>query len=315
MIRFYKQINTQTVEIPAREVGCWINIYPPFNEEQIDVLSTELNISQDFFTDSLDTDEKSRFDIDDSSKLIVIKTPILNQSITDDSATFITIPIGIILHNDHIITISPFQNPVIDSFITNSIKKIDLGNQVDFVLKLFLRCIFYFLHYLKEINTRRNSIEREVLTSNLNDELKQLLDIQKSLVYFVTSLRSNELLLHKIQRTHFLNTNQNEELKDILDDVIIDTSQALEMANVYSTIMNSSAETYSSIISNNQNIVLKRLTSITIILMIPTLVASLWGMNVGVPLHDEPKAFFIILFSSFAVSIAIGYWFLRKRLF
>ncbi len=315
MIRYYKKNGSQLIEINERETGCWINIYPPFDTSQIDKLSTDLGIFPDFFTDSLDTDEKSRYDFDDNVKLIVIKTPIINHAQTDDSSAYITIPIGIILHPDCIITISRFQNPVLDSFINNSIKKITPEQQVDFVLLLFARCIFYFLQYLKEINVRRNQIEREVLTSNLNDELKQLLDIQKSLVYFVTSLRSNELLLLKIQRTHFLITEQNEELKDILDDVIIDTSQALEMANVYTTIMNSSAETYSSIISNNLNIVLKRLTSITIILMIPTLVASLWGMNVDVPLHDKPEAFFIILVTSFVVSLAIGFWFLRKRLF
>jgi len=315
MIRYYQKLQHQLQEIETPQDGCWINIYPPFHQQQIEQLANSLNIFQDFFTDSLDTDEKSRFDIDDSNKLIVIKTPIVNTNAESDSAVYITIPIGIILHPKHIITISPYKNPVIDSFINNSIKRLDPRDQTIFILTLFSRCVFYFLYYLKAINTKRNEIEKEVLKSEFNKELTQLLDIQKSLVYFSTSLRSNELLLLKMQRTNFIMTDNSEDTKDIMDDVIIDTSQALEMSNIYTVIMNSSAETYSSIISNNQNALMKRLTSITIILMIPTLVASLWGMNVIVPFMQGRTPFYIIVLISFVVSIGIGYLFLRRRLF
>lgn len=314
-LKFYKKIGNLITEIPTMEDGCWINIYPPFNQDRILELASELNIFPDFFIDSLDIDEKSRYDVDDHNKLIVVKSAIRNNGLNDDSSTYITIPIGIILHPSHIITISPYQNPVIDSIITNSVKRLDIDSPTKFVLHLFSRSIYHFLHYLKEINQKRNEIERNVFKSDFNHELKDLLDVQKSLVYFVTSLRSNELMMMKIQRTNFLNTQEIEETRDLMDDVIIDTSQALEMSNVYTNIMTSSAETYSSIISNNLNVVMKRLTTITIVLMIPTVIASFWGMNVKVPFESNLYAFFAIVCGSIIIAIGLTLWFRRKNLF
>ena len=159
------------------------------------------------------------------------------------------------------------------------------------VLKIFEKITTTFQEYLKEINHRRNILEHKLYDANRNEELLQLMRIQKSLVYFITALRSNELLMMKLSRTNILQLTEYE--KDILDDLVVETSQALETANTYTTILSSSLDAFASIISNNQNEVLKRLTTLTIFLSIPVLIASIYGMNVPILYKDTQYAFWI----------------------
>jgi magnesium transporter len=169
------------------------------------------------------------------------------------------------------------------------------------------------MEFLKEINHKRNLLEQKLYDANRNEELLQLMRIQKSLVYFVTALRSNELLLIKLERTNFMGLNEEE--REFLNDLIVDNSQALEMANIYTNILSSTLDAFASIIANNQNEVLKRLSVITITLSFPVLVASIYGMNVPIPYADSPFAFYIPVFLSMAISLVIGYFFLKKKLF
>jgi magnesium transporter len=169
------------------------------------------------------------------------------------------------------------------------------------------------MDYLKEINQRRNILEQKLYAASRNEQLLQLMQIQKSLVYFVTALRSNEMLLMKIERTNFLGLNEEE--KEFLGDLIVDNSQALEMANIYTNILSSTLDAFASIIANNQNEVLKRLSVITIVLTIPVLVASIYGMNVPIPYAGSPFAFYIPVFLSLAISLVIGWFFLKKKIF
>jgi len=169
------------------------------------------------------------------------------------------------------------------------------------------------MEYLKEINQRRNAMEQKLYASNRNEELLEMMRIQKSLVYFVTALRSNEMLLMKISRTNFLSLNEDE--KEILEDLIVDISQGLEMANIYTNILSSTLDAFASIIANNQNEVLKRLSVITIVLTFPVLVASIYGMNVPIPYQHSPNAFWIPIILSLCISLVIGWFFLRKKLF
>ena len=175
--------------------------------------------------------------------------------------------------------------------------------------------VYYFLHFLKEINIKRNLFEKELYNSMQNAELSKLLNIQKSLVYFVTTLRSNELTMMKIQRTDFLKITDREEETDILQDIIVDNSQAMEMSNIYSNILNGTMDAFASIISNNLNFVLKRLTSVTIVLMVPTLVASFYGMNVSLPLEGHNYAFIFTLIMSILLSVLLIGVFVRKKWF
>jgi magnesium transporter len=318
MIRYYhKKDDTQIIEIEKAEKDCWINVYPPFDSDRLEALAEETKVPIDFLTDSIDINERSRFEEDDDIRLIVINTPIENFDvrITDTEADYVTIPIGIILTPDLIITVSPNKNPVIEWFVNNIVKNLKPYERHRFVLRIFERNNAYFLHYLNEINKRRYLIEKELYNSSRNQELSRLLNIQKSLVYFVTNLRANELLMMKIKRSDLLGINDQEEDLDFLEDVIIDSSQALEMAGVYANILNGTMDAFASIISNNLNVVMRRLTAITVILMLPTLVASLYGMNVPVPGEEETSSFWWILLVSASGALGLTFLFRRSRWF
>lgn len=312
MIQYFKNINHQTVAISKPENGAWVNVLPPLKQEEFSELSEELDIPLDFLTDSLDIDERTRFEEDDNVKLIVIKTPTENNSFNDSDAFYITIPICIILTHNQIVTVNSFENDAIKKFL-NTFQNRHPDNRKLMVLKIFEKVVQNYMEFLKEINHRRNLLEQKLYDANRNEELLQLMRIQKSLVYFVTALRSNELLLVKLERTNFLSLNEEE--KEILSDLIVDNSQALEMANIYTNILSSTLDAFASIIANNQNEVLKRLSVITITLSFPVLVASIFGMNVPIPYANSPYAFYIPIFLSIVISLAIGWFFLKKKLF
>ncbi|HMZ89753.1 MAG TPA: magnesium transporter CorA family protein [Chitinophagales bacterium] len=314
MIKYYKKIDNQIVEIDRPEKDCWINVYPPFDHKRLATLSDAIDIPIDYLLDSIDINERSRFEQDDNVKLIVINTPIENdmENSIDNDAFYITIPIGIILTQDYNIIISSAQNKVIDWFFSIAIKHLSPHDKDLVVLKIFEKNVFYFIQYLNEMNKRRYLIEKELMHSSRNTELAKLLNIQKSLVYFVTDLRANELLMMKIQRTNFLGIKNDEEKNDYLTDIVIDSSQALEMATVYTNILNGTMDAFGSIISNNLNSVMKRLTSITIILMVPTLIASFYGMNfANLPLENSNSGFYVIMLFSILISFAL-YWVFRR---
>jgi len=305
------------VKINKPVADCWINIYPPFNHKNLEDICSQLDIPIDFLQDSLDIDERSRYELEDDVKLIVLNTPIINESELDagNEAIYITIPVGIILLNNMILTISSFENPVIESFVNKRVKNFEPSNRSKFILQIFERSVYYFLHYLKQINNKRHTIEEELITSSRNKELTQLLNIQKSLVYFVTTLRSNELMMMKMQRLDILGIAEDEDQSDFLEDIIIDNSQALEMSNVYTNILNGTMDAFASLISNNLNMVMKRLTSVTIVLMVPTLVASFYGMNITLPMQDKPLAFMFTLMISAGLSVLLIWIFMQKRWF
>jgi len=290
LVQFFKIVDHQTIAIDKPSDGTWVNVLPPLRQEEFSELSEELDIPIDFLKDSLDIDERSRYEVSDNVKLIVIKTPTENNSFNESDAFYITIPICIILTNGQIVTVNSFENEAIKKFL-NSFQNRHPDKKNMMALKVFEKITMNFQEYLKEINHRRNILEQKLYDANRNEELLQLMRIQKSLVYFVTALRSNELLMMKMARTDFLGLNEDE--KDFLDDLIIETSQALETAHTYTNILSSSLDAFASIISNNQNEVLKRLTTLTIFLSIPVLIASIYGMNVPLPFQHSPYAFWI----------------------
>jgi len=312
MIQYFKNIEHKTVAVSKPENDTWVNIIPPLKQEEFSELSLSLDIPLDFLTDSLDIDERSRFEEEDNVKLVVIKTPTENNSFNESDAYYITIPICIILTHNQIVTVNSFDNGAIKKFLsTFQNRSTDKKNMM--VLKIFEKIIQAYMDFLKEINIRRNVIEQKLYAANRNEQLLQLMRIQKSLVYFVTALRSNELLLMKIERTNFLSLNEDE--KEILHDLIVDNSQALEMANTYTNILSSTLDAFASIIANNQNEVLKRLSVITIVLTFPVLVASIYGMNVPIPYSKSPYAFYIPVSLSLFISLIIGWFFLKKKIF
>jgi magnesium transporter len=312
MIQYFKIFEHQTVAIDKPETGSWVNVLPPLRQEEFSELSQTLEIPLDFLKDSLDIDERSRYEIEDNVKLIVIKTPTENNSFNESDAYYITIPICIILTHQQIVTVNSFENEAIKKFL-NTFQNRSPDKKNMMVLKIFEKISNKFLDFLKEINQRRNILEQKLYDSNRNAELLELVRIQKSLVYFITALRSNELLMMKIARTNFLQLNEDE--KEFLDDLIVEASQALEMANTYTTILSSTLDAFASIISNNLNNVLKRLTSITIILSLPALVTSIYGMNVPIPGQNWPHSFYVPIILSLIISIIISAYFMKKKWF
>jgi magnesium transporter len=309
MIQYFKIIEHQTIAIDKPESGSWVNVLPPLKQEEFTELSESLDIPVDFLKDSLDIDERSRYEIDDNVKLIVIKTPTENNSFNDSDAFYITIPICIILTHNQIVTVNSFENEAIKKFL-NSFQNRNADKKNMMVLKIFEKITTNFQEYLKEINQRRNLLEQKLYDANRNEELLQLMRIQKSLVYFITALRSNELLMMKLARTNILQLTDDE--KDFLDDLVVETSQALETANTYTTILSSSLDAFASIISNNQNEVLKRLTTLTIGLSVPVLIASIYGMNVPIPYNNSHLAFWLPVIISFVI-LGFVVWHYVKR--
>lgn len=311
MIKYFKNIHQKTVEIEEAENGSWVNITPPLKLEEFNELGEELEIPIDFLTDSLDIDERSRYEEEDNVKLVVIKTPTENNSFNDSDAYYITIPICIILTHNHIVTVNSFENPAIKKFL-NTFQSRQPEKKSLMVLMIIEKIVQNFMEYLKEINHKRNILEQKLYDANKNEHLLELMRIQKSLVYFVTALRSNELLLAKMQRSNFLKLTEDE--RELLEDLMVDNAQALEMANIYTNILSSSMDAFASIIANNQNVVLKRLTIATIALTVPVLVSGIFGMNIPNGLEGSHTAFYIVAITSLVFCLITGYFALRKKI-
>lgn len=315
MVKYYIKTDGRLRELEEPQANCWVNISPPFSHEELEEVAQYFEAPLDFLTDSLDLDERSRFEREDDVRFILLNSPILNENEDQNDAIYITVPIGIILTLDAVITISAFDNPIIRLFLDNKVKNFDPSDEKLFVLQVFEQNVYRFLTCLKKLNSKRNLIEQELYDSSRNQELKLLLSIEKSLVYFLNSLSANELLLLKMKRTDLLQIAGDEDLSDLLEDIIIDNGQAMEMSKVYSDILSGTMDAYGSIISNNLNITIRRLTLITILLMVPTLIASFYGMNIPLPFQENTFALIGILTSSLVLSAGFAWYFQRKRMF
>ncbi len=316
MIRYHTKIDRVLTSVDAVEDAAWINLYPPFEHDELKGFAEKHNIPLDIITDSLDIDERSRYEREEEHTFILVNTPLLNEDAKDNESIYYTSPIGIILKDDQIITITARENPIIEKFMEDRVKNFNPNDNKHFVLQLFEQNVYRFLDCLKKLNLRRNLIEQELYNSSRNKELQQLLRIEKSLVYFVNSLSSNELLKLKMKRTDVLKIKDLEYHMDLFEDVIIDNGQALEMSNVHTNILGGTMEAYASIVSNNMNNFINRLTIITIVLMVPTLVSSFFGMNVRLPFEkDSEYAFLIIIGVSIALVVGLVIFFRSRKQF
>jgi len=315
MIRYYRLEDRKLQELNEMQAPCWVNISPPFNIASIEALAEELELDLDYLTDPLDIDERTRFEFSDEGKLIILNTPVLNDHSTEERTLYITVPMGLIWTPDYFISISSYENSVLQSFLGQKVKDFDPRDPSLFVLQILEQNVYAYLRCLKDINVRRNVVEQEVYESSKNRDLKKLLNLEKSLVYFVTELTTINQLMSKIQRTNFLGIRGDEEKEDLFEDILIDNRQALEMAHIYSNILGGTMEALASMISNNLNEVMKRLTVITIVLMVPTLVASFYGMNVSLPMMQHPNAFWALMGIAVLISIILVLFFRSKKLF
>lgn len=309
MIKIYDtDVETnKTIEIDEIKKGCWINLVSPTDAE-IKKVCKSVQIEDDFIRYSLDYEEKARIDIEDEDNtiLFIIDVPILDKENNETIHT--TIPLGVIVvRDDYFITVSLKQTRVISDLKQNSIVTYKKSRSI---LQIFYKNSELFLRELKKINKEKEVAEKELNTSMRNKELLKMLNIEKSLVYFTTSLKSNELVMEKTMKGRIIKLYEEDE--DILEDAIIENKQAIEMAKTYSDILSGTMDTYASIISNNLNIVMKFLTLVTIVLAIPTLLFSMWGMNVELPFQHNPYGFLWILGITIVITLIVIWWFKKK---
>ena len=288
-------------EITEFKKGSWINLVNP-SEAEIKKVCESIQIQEDFIRDALDFEEKARIDAeeDDQTILFVVDVPIIEKS--EESDAYTTMPLGmIVVRDDFFITISLRKNNIIESFEKRKIKNFQTYKKTRFIFQILYLNSSYFLTYLKQINKETEIAEYILKNSMKNKELLKLLTLEKGLVYFTTSLKSNEIVMERTMKGKFVKLYEEDE--DILEDAIIENRQAIEMAKIYSDILNGTMEAYASIISNNLNSVMKTLTSITIILAVPTMISSFWGMNVELPLQHNNFGFVIMILISFVTTL------------
>ena len=293
--------------------GSWFSLISP-DEEEIKQVSLVLGLDEDFLLNSLDLDERSRIEIEDGNILIITNLPLM----TEDGC-FDTLPLGIIYTPTSIITVCSKDNNILSSFNESTAYSFDTRNKTEFMLKILYRSVKIYLKYLDIINRTTDNIEAELQKATNNKALFQLMEIQKTLVYFSTALKDNDIVLQKLLRianSSSMNYIKNtEEDIDLLEDVIIDTKQAIEMVDMHRMILEAMMEGFASIINNNLNQIMKFLAAITIIMSIPTMIGGLWGMNVPVPFQNNSFGFVIAAAISAVLSIAAVMFFRKKGMF
>ena len=297
-------------EIKEFKKGSWINLVNP-SEAEIKKVCESVQIQEDFIRDALDSEEKARIDEeeDDSTILIVVDVPIIEKN--EENDIYSTMPLGmIIVRDDFFITVSLRKNKIIEDFEKRKIKYFQTYKKSRFIFQILYLNSSYYLMHLKQINKETEIAEYILKKSMKNKELLKLLSLEKSLVYFTTSLKSNELVMEKTLRGKIIKLYEEDE--DILEDAITENRQAIEMAKIYNDILNGTMDAYASIISNNLNGVMKTLTSITIVLAVPTMISSFWGMNVKLPFENSPFGFAIMILFAVITTLLVTWW-LKKR--
>ena len=312
--RTNSNLELEELDIAKADNHSWIKLINP-TEEEVKQVSDFTECPSDLLTAALDENEHSRIELEDDFILIIINVPFIVSKNKYD-----TIPIGIIFSNTFFITVCLQENKVLEYFDTKNCKKFSTAKRAHFLFTLFLKNAEYFLKYMRFINNITDELEFSLRKSMKNKSLFQLFEIERSLVYFITALKDNTVVTEKLLR---LRKNRNlqeliiidEDDEELLEDAIIENKQAIEMVEMHSNILGGMMDAFASIISNNLNIVMKFLTSITIILAIPTMIASFWGMNVDVPFRDHPGGFLYVVTIAFVISFLSCWGLWKKNMF
>ena len=302
------------IECTTLEKGCWVHLQNPTKEE-IDGLNTRFALDTSYLAAALDEEESARIESepDKNQTLILVDIPFVE---TEGSGyVYSTIPLGIILVDDVIITVCTRDTPIINDFTEERIRNFWTFKRTRFILQILHRNASRFLAYLKQIDKASIHVQDKLEKASRNKELLQMMKLEKSLVFFSTSLKSNEMVLERLMRQTSI-LKQFPEDTDLLEDVIIENKQAMEMCAIYRDIMAGTMDTFASIISNNLNITMKVLTSLTAVLSVPTIIASLWGMNVGgIPFADSPGGFWIVTGIAVLLALVSFIFMYRQKMF
>ena len=312
MLSVYRTNDKMVYSIDKEETGadCWYHLCAPTSSELQQVIA-QTGVSADFLRASLDDDERSRIEVDEDQTLILVDTPIEEED--DTKGEYVTIPLGIIMMENCLITVCLKDPPLIRDFYNGRVQNFSTKKHNRFILQLLYRNAARFLYYLRRMYKMSIDIENELHKSMRNKELIDMLQLEKSLVYFSTSLKGNEVVLERLLRMSFIRKYPDDT--ELLEDVIIENKQAIEMCTIYRDILGGTMDAFASVISNNLNILMKVLTVITMILTIPTIIASLWGMNVSVPFGGSPYGFWIVSGIAIFVSCIVGIVLKYKKMF
>lgn len=313
MIRIFKTIDGKIHQVEEASEGCWLALTDPTATEIFEV-ARKYHIEVDDLRAPLDEEERSRIEVEDDYTLIIVDTPILEERGEKD--WYGTIPLSIIVTDEIIITVCLEDTSVLGRFMDGRVRNFYTYMKTRFILQILYKNASMFLHYLRIIDKKSEQVEEKLHMSTRNQELMELLELEKSLVYFTTSLRSNEVVLEKLLKVESI--KQYPEDTDLLEDVIIENKQAIEMANIYSGILSSMMGTFASVISNNLNVVMKVLSVITIVMSIPTIVFSAYGMNLspsGMPFSADKWGFLVVILLSILVSIVAAVILSKKKFF
>ena len=297
MTNCYITRNNYLDELTGPEPGCWVNLVAP-TESEINRISNKYNLDIDALKAALDADERSRIELEDNYTMILVNIPCLETE--TETELYSTIPLSIIVVDDAVITVCSEDTPILKQFSNGKVKDFYSNMKSRFILQILYKTSSLFLTYLRHIDRKSENVENELHKSQRNKELIELLKLEKSLVYFTTALRSNEAILEKMLRLEII--KKYPEDIDLLEDVIVENKQAIEMANIYSGILSGTMDAFASVISNNLNIVMKVMTAASIILTIPTMVFSFYGMNTPLPM---PNAWFPLLLAALLTSVTI----------
>ncbi len=308
MISILKKTNDGLVKVEEPVGGSWICAIDP-NASEIARLQS-FGVPQSFITSSLDVDERARTDKEDDATLIVLRVPYDCGPTAD--VRFRTVTLGMVLVGEYLVTICKFNTEVLDK-IQSRMRVVSTAKRNRLILHILLKTAQGYLNNLRLINVATDEIERKLQRSLQNEEVLQLLAYQKSLVYFTTGLKSNELMMQRLQRNHLFEMYPDDH--DLLEDVLTENTQAAEMTAISSNILAQMMDAYASIISNNLNVVMKLLASTTIVLSFPTIVASIYGMNVALPGAKNPVAFFFVMGTALLLSVAVAVLFWKRKWF
>lgn len=313
MMKIFRTMEDGIRQVSEIQEGCWVALSDPTASEILSI-SNEYGIDMEDLRAPLDEEERSRIDVEDDYTLILVDIPVIEER--NDKEWYGTIPLGIILTDTLIFTVCLEETTILTAFMDGRVRNFYTYKKTRFILQILYKNATLFLHYLRIIDKKSEVIEKNLHESQKNSELIELLELEKSLVYFTTSLRSNEVVLERLLKSESI--KKYPEDTDLLEDVIIENKQAIEMANIYSGILNGMVDAFASIISNNLNIVMKFLATVTIVMSIPTMIFSAYGMNVsgaGMPFANSPYGFAIVIAISLLCSIVVAIIFSKKNLF
>lgn len=299
MIRIFRSTDTGIQEFTDAEKGSWVALTDPTADE-LELISGRFSIDLDDLKSPLDEEERSRIQFEDNYTLIILDIPYTEERQGRDY--FYTIPFGIILTEDLVFTVCLVDTPVLSVFMDGRVRNFFTDDRTRFVLQMLYQNASLYLTFLRIIDKKSDEVEQKLHVSQRNEELLEMQVLEKSLVYFSTSLRGNEVVLEKMMRSASFPKNDSE--KELLEEVIIENKQAIEMARIYSDILAGTMEIFASVISNNLNIVMKFLSVITIVMTVPTIISSAWGMNVGgIPFAYHPQGFLMMMIISFVATL------------